>query len=167
MQNGTRTTRCEHWKFARRDVWAHQQCILRWNGNNCHGCPPLHLETFVCQHTSSRDICMPAYKLHQHQRVSSGLSHLIKRVVWARCGRSKSLSRYAAENRWRKRQQTLKKRSLWKSTKGHAMISTRQSFFQNRFWNRRADGIVINKYHRTLYILDFKRSSDRRAAAPE
>jgi len=42
MQKGTRTTRCEHWKFARRDVWAHQQCFLRWNGNNRHGCPPLH-----------------------------------------------------------------------------------------------------------------------------
>jgi len=49
MQKGTRTTRCEHCKFARRDVWAHQQCLLRWNGINRHGCPPLHLETFVCQ----------------------------------------------------------------------------------------------------------------------
>jgi len=37
---------------ARRDVWAHQQCFLRWNGNNRHGCPPLHLETFVCQHAN-------------------------------------------------------------------------------------------------------------------
>jgi len=34
-------------------------------------------------------------------------------------------------------------------------------FYENRFWNRRQDGIVINKYHRTLYILEFKRSSDR------
>jgi len=34
-------------------------------------------------------------------------------------------------------------------------------FYENRFWNRRPDGIVINKYHQTLYILDFKRSSDR------
>jgi len=33
-------------------------------------------------------------------------------------------------------------------------------FKSNRFW-RRPDGIVINKYHRTLYILEFKRSSDR------
>jgi len=32
-------------------------------------------------------------------------------------------------------------------------------FYENRFWNRRPDGIVINKYHRTL-ILEFKRSSD-------
>ena len=24
-------------------------------------------------------------------------------------------------------------------------------FYENRFWNRRPDGIVINKYHRTLY----------------
>jgi len=34
-------------------------------------------------------------------------------------------------------------------------------FEENRSWNRRPDGIVINKNHRTLYILEFKRSSDR------
>jgi len=34
-------------------------------------------------------------------------------------------------------------------------------FYENRFWNRRPDGTLINKYHRTIYILDFKRSSDR------
>jgi len=34
-------------------------------------------------------------------------------------------------------------------------------FYENRFWNRRPDGIVINKHHRTLYILEFKLSSDR------
>ena len=34
-------------------------------------------------------------------------------------------------------------------------------FYENRFWNRRPDGIVINKYHRTLNIREFKRSSDR------
>ena len=34
-------------------------------------------------------------------------------------------------------------------------------FYVNRFWNRRPDGIVINKNHRTLYILEFKGSSDR------
>jgi len=34
-------------------------------------------------------------------------------------------------------------------------------FYENRFWNRRPDGIVIHQYHRTLYILEFKRSSDR------
>jgi len=35
------------------------------------------------------------------------------------------------------------------------------TFFENRFWNRKPDGRVINKNHRTLYILEFKRSSDR------
>ena len=35
--------------------------------------------------TSSGDIYMPACKLPKHQRVSSGLSHLIKIVVWTRC----------------------------------------------------------------------------------
>ena len=34
-------------------------------------------------------------------------------------------------------------------------------FDENRFWNRRPDGIVINKNRRTLYILEFKRPSDR------
>jgi len=34
-------------------------------------------------------------------------------------------------------------------------------FNENRLWNQRPDGIVINKYHRTLDILEFKRSSDR------
>jgi len=34
-------------------------------------------------------------------------------------------------------------------------------FYENRLWNQRPDGIVIIKYHRTLYILEFKRSSDR------
>jgi len=34
-------------------------------------------------------------------------------------------------------------------------------FYENRFWNRRPDGIVINKNHRTVCILGFKQSSDR------
>jgi len=34
-------------------------------------------------------------------------------------------------------------------------------FYENRFLNRRPDGIVIKKNHRTLYILEFKRSSDK------
>jgi len=33
--------------------------------------------------------------------------------------------------------------------------------YENRFWNQRPDGIVINKNHLILYILEFKRSSDR------
>jgi len=33
-------------------------------------------------------------------------------------------------------------------------------FDENRFWNRRPHGRVINKNHRTPYILEFKRSSD-------
>ena len=34
-------------------------------------------------------------------------------------------------------------------------------FYETRFWNWRLDGTVINKNHRTLYILEFKRLSDR------
>ena len=34
-------------------------------------------------------------------------------------------------------------------------------FYENRFWNERPEGIVMNKYHRTLYILEFNRSFDK------
>jgi len=34
-------------------------------------------------------------------------------------------------------------------------------FYENHLWNRRLDGIYINKHHQTLYILVFKRSFDR------
>ena len=34
-------------------------------------------------------------------------------------------------------------------------------FYENHFWNRRPDGIVINRHHRTLYILEFRQPSDR------
>jgi len=34
-------------------------------------------------------------------------------------------------------------------------------FYQDRFWNRRPNGIVIHKNYRTLYTIEFKRSSDR------
>jgi len=34
-------------------------------------------------------------------------------------------------------------------------------FYENRFWNQRPDGIVINKNQRKLYILEFKQSLDR------
>ena len=44
-------------------------------------------------------------------------------------------------------------------TRGYDLDPT--MFYENRFWNRRPDGIVINKNHRTLYILEFKRSSHR------
>ena len=33
-------------------------------------------------------------------------------------------------------------------------------FYENRFWNRRPNGIVINKNHRKLYILDSDRNED-------
>jgi len=69
-------------------------------------------------------------------------------------------SRNAAEICWRKRQQKLTKRSLWKSTDGNAMTSTRLCFMkivfgiggQMAWWLTR----IIE-----LCILEFKRSSDR------
>jgi len=45
-----------------------------------------HINSAFCDgmattNTSSGDMCMPACKLHEHQRVSSGMPHLIKRAV--------------------------------------------------------------------------------------
>jgi len=39
------------------------------------------------------------------------------------------------------------------------------TFYENRFWNQRMGGQLINKNHRTLCILKFTRSSDRNEAA--
>jgi len=35
------------------------------------------------------------------------------------------------------------------------------SFFVNRFWGRRPDGVAINESLKIVYILEFKRSTDR------
>ena len=35
------------------------------------------------------------------------------------------------------------------------------SFFVNRFWSRRPDGIAINEALKIGYILEFKRSTDK------
>jgi len=35
------------------------------------------------------------------------------------------------------------------------------SFFVNRFWDRRPDGVAINVALKIVYILEFKRSTDR------
>jgi len=105
---------------------------------------------------------MPACKLHKHQRVSSGLSHLIKRVVRTRCGKRTSLSRYAAENR------SLTENAVDIEKTISVKVHERERYdfdptmiHKNCFWNRRPDGIVINKNHRTLCILEFKLSSHR------
>ena len=36
-----------------------------------------------------------------------------------------------------------------------------QSFFANRFWGRRPDGVAINEARKIVYILECKRSTDR------
>ena len=35
------------------------------------------------------------------------------------------------------------------------------SFFVNLFWNRRPDGVAISETLQMVYILEFKRSTDR------
>ena len=43
----------------------------------------------------------------------------------------------------------------------HNAIDKKRDHDVNGFWNRKSDSVVINKNHQTLYILEFKRSSDR------
>ena len=82
-------------------------------------------------------------------------------LLWTRCSRRQSLSRYAAENFWRKTQQKFKNTISVKEHERARYDFDPTMFYECRFWNRRPDGIVIIKYHPTLYILEFKRSSDR------
>jgi len=64
---------------------------------NCAFCDGM-VTTVTAAHLLIGDICMPAFKLRKHLRVSSSLSHLMKSSI-KRSGRRKNLSRYAAENR--------------------------------------------------------------------
>jgi len=41
------------------------------------------------------------------------------------------------------------------------------SFFINRFWGRRPDGVAINEALEIVYILEIKRSTDRDEGFPE
>jgi len=88
-----------------------------WNGDNHHGCPQLLLETSVYQHTdcTNTSVC-PASK---HKFVTPDKASSMK-TLWKEP--RKRLSRYAAENRLWKRQQKLKKWSLWKNMKGNPWI---------------------------------------------
>ena len=113
---------------------------------------------------------MPTCKLHKHEGASLDFLHLRQRVVivyryvvagerFFRCGRRKSLSRYAPKTRWRERHKKLQKKSLWKITEEDVMISILYRW--NRFWNQWPDGVVMNTNYRKLHILEFTRSSDR------
>ena len=117
--------------------------------------------------TSSGDICKPACKLHKHQRVSSGLSYLYKESsVYTLWQEEKSLGRV-----WEEFEQRIAdgpgkgsrncKNDLCERARKETPWFRPENVLWKCFWNRRPDGIVINKNHQTLYILECKRSSDR------
>ena len=104
---------------------------------------------------------MPAYKLHKHQRVSSGfvtpdkessMSTLCQEEEFKQICSRKSLAEKAAD---------IEKTIVVKEHRRERYDFDPTMFNENCFWNRRPDGIVINKNYRTLYILEFIRSSDR------
>ena len=109
--------------------------------------------------TSSGDICMTAWKLHKNQLVSSGLSPKKSNMntLWQEeefeqiCSRE-SLTEKAAD---------IEKTITVKEHERERYDFDLTMFYENLFWNRRPDGIVIYKNHQTLYILEFKWSSDR------
>jgi len=122
---------------------------LRRNGDNCHGCPKLHLETldFKCQHASCTDTKQtnkPANKLRffTPDKVSS------MNTVWHEGKFEQICSRESMMEKAAEIEKTI-------SVKGHerGRLDFDQAMFdENRFWNQRPDGIVINKNHRTLKI---------------
>jgi len=111
--------------------------------------------------TSSRDICKPACKLHKRQASklrfvtpdkASSMNTLWQEEEFEQIWSRESLTDTAAEI-----EKTI---SVKENERGrHDFDPT--TFYENYFWNQRPDCIVINKNHRTLYILEFRRSSDR------
>ena len=149
MQKGTRTTRCEHGNLPE-ETYGHINTAF------CDGMATTATAAhhFIWRHlyASIQAAQTPTSKL--------GLSHLIKGVVWARSGRKKSLSRLQQRIADGKGSKHWKNDRCERARKGTLWFRP-DMFYENRFWNRRPDGIVINKHHRTLYNLEFKRSSDR------
>ena len=100
--------------------------------------------------TSSGDICMPTCKLHKQKPrqvlVSSGLSHLIKRIVWVRCGRRKSLSRYAQRITYGKGSRNCKN-DLYERARKRTLWFWPDIVLWKLFFKSRPDGIVIDKNH--------------------
>jgi len=68
VQNSARGPRCEHWRSGGWNTWPHQQCRLRRDGNDSYGCPSLHLEAPVWQHTRCTKAKDQAQVCHAWQR---------------------------------------------------------------------------------------------------
>jgi len=95
---------------------------------------------------------MPAYKLHKHQRVSSGLSHLIKRVVSSTLWQEEDFEQICSRKSLTEKALDIEKTIAVKKHERERHDFDPTMFYEKRFWNWRPDGIVINKYHRTLMI---------------
>jgi len=90
------------------------------------------------------------------------LSHLIKRVVSPRCGKRKpEFEQICSRESLTEKAADIEKTITVKEHERERYDFDLTMFYENLFWNRRPDGIVIYKNHQTLYILEFKWSSDR------
>jgi len=111
--------------------------------------------------TSSRDICMPACKLHK--RPASKLRFVVPdkassmSTLWQEEEFEQICSRESLTDRAAEIEKTISVKEHERERHGFDPTT----FYEHRFWNRRPDGIVINTNHRTLYILEFRRSSNR------
>ena len=138
MHESTRTTRCEHWKHAGGDVWAHQQCFLRWNGDNQH---------FIWRHVhaSMQAARTPASKL----RYATPDKESSMNTMWQEEEFKQICSRESLTEDWAE----IAKIIFVKEHERERYDFDPTMFYENRFWNQRPDAIVINKNYRTLYIL--------------
>ena len=149
MQKGTRTTRCEHWKFARRDVWAHQQCFFHGMAATVTA---VHHFIWRHLHASIQAAQTPTSKLRVVTPKESSMSTLWQEEEFKQICSRESLTEKAAD---------IETMIVVKEHERERYDSDPTIFYENRSWNRRPDGIVINIYHRTLYVLEFKQSSNR------
>jgi len=153
MHKGTTTTRFEHWKFTRRDVWAHQQCFLRWNGGIATTVTAAH--HFIWRHlyASMQASQTPASKL----RFVTPDKESSMNTLWQEEESQQICSRKLPTEKAADIEKTIAVREHERER--YEFEPT--MFYKNRFWSWQPDSIVINKNHQTLYILEFKRSSDR------
>jgi len=104
---------------------------------------------------------MIACTLHKSQRASSSLSRLTKNVhISTLCRREKFLRICSKEDLTEKAQDIEVTIPVKKSQEAQYNLDP-ESFFLNRFWGRRTDGVAINVALQIACILEFKQSTHR------
>ena len=99
---------------------------------------------------------MTACTLHKSQKASSSLSHLTKKVTLSTLWRREEFLRICSKEELAEKALDIEVTIPVKESQEAQYNLDPGSFFVNRFWGRRPDGVAINEALNIVYILEFK-----------